>query len=247
MDIDWTVVAFEILNFGVLVMLMRRFLFRPVQRALTVRREAIEKDRRDLEEREAAVTTLREEYDRRLREIDEQARGRLDAAVTEARAEAEVLVQQGREEARRLIGGAEQQTITARRRALEQLRLEVLALASEAATRIVQHMEVPMVACAYARRAAHGFASVLSGEDMPTVVQAATGEDADPDEIEKELRVILGSRVQIEISIDPQIVAGVRLRARGHEVEASASSSLRAWYEQQLANGDPAAITGTAA
>jgi len=237
MDIDWTVLAFEVVNFGVLVVLLRRFLYRPVQRAIAARREEIEKVQHELKAREETAASTIEDYESRLRALEQQARERLESALTEGRERAEALVVEGREQARAMLTAAEQQARAGRRRALEHLRLEVLSLAAEAAAQVVRHMDAPAIASAYARRAAHGFAELVDGE--PTgPVQVAMGEDADPEAIEAELRAVLGPGPALELTVDPDIVAGVRLRAEGTEVEASASASLRQWYEQQL--GDDA-------
>lgn len=233
MDIDWTVLAFEVVNFGVLVVLLQRFLYRPVQRAIAARREEIERVQHELKDREQAAARTIEDYEGRLLALEQQARERMEEAAVEGRERAEALVAEGREQARATVAAAEQQSQVGRRRALEHLRLEVLSLAAEAAAQVVRHMEAPEVARAYARRAAHGFAELVDGE-LAGPVQVAVGEDADPDAIEAELRAVLGPTLVLELAVDPGIVAGARLQAQGYEVEASASASLRRWYEQQL-------------
>src|SRR5690606_19111063 len=83
MDIDWTVLAFEVVNFGVLVVLLRRFLYRPVQRAIAARREEIEKVQHELKAREETAASTIEDYESRLRALEQQARERLESALTE--------------------------------------------------------------------------------------------------------------------------------------------------------------------
>ncbi|MCX4244901.1 ATP synthase F0 subunit B [Paraliomyxa miuraensis] len=233
MDIDWTVLAFEVVNFGILVVLLQRFLYRPVQRTIEVRRAEIEKLHDELVEREQAATHKAYEYEHRLQELDDRAQERLESALAEGRERAEALVAEGREQARNAVTAAEQQVESTRRRALEQLRLEVLRLAAAAATRVVQHMGAPAVDRAYARRAAHGLAEAKNGE-LVGPIRVAVGEDTDPDAVEAELRAVLGPTMELVLTVEPGIVAGARLQAEGYEVEASASASLRRWYEEQL-------------
>lgn len=238
MDIDWSVVAFEVLNFGVLLLLLRRFLFRPVQRAIATRRDELERSRRDAEARELAASQAKTEYEHRRRALEGEAGQRLEAAIAEGRAQAEALVEAAREQARRLLAATEQQAVVARRRSLEHLRTEVLGLGAEAAARVVQHMEEPAIACAYARRAAHGFAEIF-GDEVPRSVHVEVGQDVDPERVVQELRAILGPEPVLELVVDASIVAGARLRAEGHEVEASVSASLHRWYEEQLGEDGP--------
>ena len=238
MEIDWTVVAFEVLNFGVLVLLLQRFLFRPVRRALRERREEIEKTQREVEAREHAAATATAEYQALRRELEQQAEARIDEALAKGRTRAEQLIAEGRERARTMVASAEQQVVGARRHALEHLRSEVLSLATDAAARVIHHMDAPPIALAYARKAAHGFAELFTDE-VPDAIVVEVGEDADPDAVEAQLRSVLGPAPRFERSVDPTIVAGVRLRAEGHEVEASVTASLAQWYAQRIGEEVP--------
>lgn len=233
MEIDWLVVIFEVLNFGVLVVLLQRFLFRPIRRTLQQRREDLEKTQHEVEAREQAATSEREQYEARRRELDQQAEAQLEAAMAEGRERAEHLVAEARERARQMVTTAEQQVAGARRHALEHLRTEVLSLATDAAARVIRHMDAPPITLAYARRAAHGFAEIFT-DDMPDTIAVEVGEDTDPDAIVEQLRTVLGPAPQLEVTVEPSIVAGVRLRAAGHEVEASVTASLAQWYAQRI-------------
>lgn len=233
MDIEWPIVAFEVLNFAVLVLLLRRFLFRPVQRALVARRDELERVRAEVETREQAAAQRQGEYEGRLRALDTDSRERLEAVLTEGRTRAEALLAEARDQARHLVTAAELQVAAARHRALEQLRVEVLRLAAEAAERVVPELEVPAIARAQARRAARRLADAFAG-GVPGPVRIAVGDDVEPEPIAHEVRAVLGSATVLELSVDPSIVAGVRLRAAGHEVEASVSASLRRWFDERI-------------
>lgn len=233
MDIEWSVVAFEVINFAVLVALLQRFLFRPVQRAIAARRDELEQASRAVEAREQAAASTRETYEQRLRALEDEAGARMEAALAEGRERAQALVVEGREQARQFVTAAEQQMSGARLHALEQLRLEVLRLAAAAAGRVVGQLDVPEIARNYARRGAHRLAETFA-EGLPGPVHVAVGEGVDLDEIEHELHAVLGPAVELELVVDPSIVAGATLRVEGHEVEASVSASLRRWYDEQL-------------
>jgi F-type H+-transporting ATPase subunit b len=234
MDIEWPIVAFEVLNFAVLVVLLRRFLFRPVQRALIARRDEIERERVEVEGREQAAVRRQSEYEERRGALEAEADERLEVALSEGRGRAEALVAEARDQARHLVTAAELQVAAARRRALEQLRVEVLRLSAEAAERVVPELEAPAIARAQARRAAHRLAAAFVDGRVAGQVEAAVGNDEDREPIAEEVRAVLGPAVALELTVDPSIVAGVRLRAAGHEVEASVSASLRRWYEERM-------------
>ena len=235
MEIDWSIVAFEVLNFAVLVAILRRFLFQPVQRTLAKRRQETDALHRQTEAREAAARATREEYEERLRELENRVNERIDEGIARGRAKSAELVEQGRVQARAMIESTEREAEQARARALENFRHEVFMLATDAATRVVQHMGVPSVARAYARRAAHALQDALEDRRLDAPVIIVTGEDVDPSEVEEEIATVLGEQVQLRTQIDPEIVAGVRLQAMGHEIEASASASLKSWYAAAVA------------
>jgi F-type H+-transporting ATPase subunit b len=233
MEIEWPIVAFEVLNFAVLVLLLRRFLFRPVQRMLAARCDEIERAHVELEAREQAATRLQGEYEARSRSLDSEVHEQREAVLAEAHARAEALLAEARDQARQLMTNAELQIAAARRRALQQLRVEVLRLAAEAAERVIPELESPAVTRAQARRAARRLTEAL-GEHVPGPVRATVGREDEREAVVHELRAVLGVTPALELSVDPTIVSGVRLRAAGHEVEASVSASLRRWYDERI-------------
>jgi F-type H+-transporting ATPase subunit b len=237
MEIDWSIVAFEILNFGILVVILRRFLFRPVQAAIEKRREEIEHIRVNTEQRQAQAVQAREAYEGKLHELDEEAQRRIDAALAQGREEAGRILDTARAEGRRLAAATVSELENARRLALEDLRRDVIELAADAAQRIVAHTGAPSVARAYARKGAQALLDALDGRAPTETLALAVSPDADPAEIEAEVRQALETDVEIEITSDPEIVAGVRLRCDGHEIEASASSTLRRWHAAHHPDG----------
>ncbi|MCK9258224.1 MAG: F0F1 ATP synthase subunit delta [Azoarcus sp.] len=70
MQLDWTTFLLQIVNFLVLVWLLKRFLYRPVLDVIARRREGIEKALNDARDAEARAETLRQDYERKLAEQD---------------------------------------------------------------------------------------------------------------------------------------------------------------------------------
>lgn len=230
------VVAFEALNFAVLVLLMRRFLFRPVAKAVDARRQQIQAERTEMEVREAAAAAVQEEYAAKRGALEAEMDAKAETVIAEAERRAGEIIEEGRQRAKALVASTNEECDLARARALEELRLEVSALAVDAATRVIRNMGTPSVSSAYARRAGHTLQELLTEGratlDRPIEVHVA--QDAEPDAVLEELRAILGPRADFVTHTDPDLVGGVRLQIAGHEVEASASSSLRRWYEEAI-------------
>ena len=251
MKIDWSVVLFEFLNFGVLVLLMARFLFKPVRKALDRRREEAEALRLEMLEREEAAQALRVRYEAALAGIEAQAEERLDAVLTEANKRGAELLDEARERARSVVAKAEAEAELSLVQGLEGARAEVFELAVAAAGRVAAAVSERSVAAAYARRAAEALAEALGGGALPGSLAVAIDRDSDPEEIEAVLRETLGDRVTIDCHVDPALICGVRLRVRGHEIESSVGESLRGWYSGVIAgvgprSGEPAGATSAA-
>jgi F-type H+-transporting ATPase subunit b len=242
MNIDWTTVIFEMINFALLVVIMVRFVFRPVARTLDQRKAELAARAQETAEREAAAAAERARYEAELEMIDTVAEQRVNEALSEARAEAERIVSEAREEARGELDKASAELEAARRRTLERFRGEVLRLGSEAARRVVRELGVPEVDLAFARRAAHTLLDALGQGETFGLVEVRHSTEVDPDALAELLRAELGREVELHLAPDPDLVGGVRLQARGHEVEASAGASLEAWYRGLVREGDDLAV-----
>jgi F-type H+-transporting ATPase subunit b len=113
MQIDWLTVAAQVVNFLVLVYLLKRFLYRPVTEAMARREERIAERVREGREREEQAARERERLHQRLERLEE----RRDKILKQAREEAE-------EERRRLLDEAREEAESARRRWQEQVETE---------------------------------------------------------------------------------------------------------------------------
>ena len=96
MQIDWLTVGAQILNFAVLVYLLKRFLYRPVLDAMDRREERIAQRLRDAERREQQA----DERSRDFREKAEELSSQRDEVLRDVRQEADAERRQRLENAR---------------------------------------------------------------------------------------------------------------------------------------------------
>jgi F-type H+-transporting ATPase subunit b len=113
MEIDWLTVAAQVVNFLILVWLLRHFLYGPVTAAMARREERIRTRIEDSREREQQAEAERERLHQRLAHLEE----RREAILAQAREEAEG-------ERRTLLDSAREESDAARRRWQEQARRE---------------------------------------------------------------------------------------------------------------------------
>jgi F-type H+-transporting ATPase subunit b len=99
MLIDWFTVGAQVVNFLVLVWLMKRFLYKPILGAIDAREERIAKELADGQRMQAEAAQERGEFERRKKALEDTREEFLETARDEAREERQKLLGQAREDA----------------------------------------------------------------------------------------------------------------------------------------------------
>lgn len=89
MELNWTTFVLEIINFLVLVWILTRFFYRPIQAVIARRRSAIEKELADAKEMRTEAESVEDRYKHRLADWEkerEAARQTLQQEIEEERA-----------------------------------------------------------------------------------------------------------------------------------------------------------------
>jgi F-type H+-transporting ATPase subunit b len=99
MLIDWFTVGAQMLNFLVLVWLLKRFLYKPILDAINAREQRIAADLADATATRTAAEKEREEFQRKSAALDEQRDAVLGRAADEAKLQREGLLRQAHQAA----------------------------------------------------------------------------------------------------------------------------------------------------
>ncbi len=102
MLIDWFTVAAQIVNFVILVWLLKRFLYQPILRAIEAREKKVKTQIQEAETKEAEAERERDEFRRKNEEFEAERESMLNEAEMEAREKRRALLEKAREEAREL-------------------------------------------------------------------------------------------------------------------------------------------------
>ncbi len=89
MTIDWFTLVAQVVNFALLLLLLRIFLFRPIQRVMREREERIERAYAEAQEARAEAEERASELERERERFEEERRDRLDALEREVERERE--------------------------------------------------------------------------------------------------------------------------------------------------------------
>lgn len=238
MLIDWFTVVAQVLNFLILVWLMKRFLYQPILRAIDAREQRIASELAAAAASKLVAEKERTEFERKNEEFDQQRAQLLSQAVAVANGERQRLLEEARTAA---------ETMSAKRQ--EALRndyellneaigrraqTEVFAIARKALADLAgASLEARMVEL-FARRlreldaqakselgkalkAGSGAATVRSAFDLPVEQRS---------EIESALEQTFGAGIHVRFEAAPDLIGGLELGAKGRKLAWSISDYL---------------------
>lgn len=124
-------------NIIILFVLLRIFLFKPINKMMNERTQSIQKDIDDAEKAKQEAESLRQEYTDTLSEAKEEASRIIMKAHDDAETERSNIIQKSHEEADEIVSAASETIENERRRVLQQAQSSIADLAIEAASKIV--------------------------------------------------------------------------------------------------------------
>jgi F-type H+-transporting ATPase subunit b len=127
----------QILNFIILFVLLRMFLYKPILGMLESRKQKIKASLEYAEQVKRAAAEQQKEFDRKLEEARRGAQAASAAAAQVGEKEREVILTQAREDARKMIDQAKGQIEYERKQMLSDLREQVVQLSLLAAQQVV--------------------------------------------------------------------------------------------------------------
>ena len=139
-DLDLQLLADSVLTMIavlVLFILASYLLFNPVREFLKKRQDKIKSDIDSAIEDKESAKQLREEYEAKLKDIDKEADEILSAARKKALANEAKIVAEAKEEAARIIARANEEATLEKKRAVDDVKKEMITIASAMAAKVV--------------------------------------------------------------------------------------------------------------
>jgi F-type H+-transporting ATPase subunit b len=239
MLIDWFTVCAQVLNFLILVWLMRRFLYKPILQAIDAREKKIAKELADADAQKAEAQKEHDEFQRKNEEFDRERAALLKKAIDEAKTERQRLLDEARKESDSSRAKAwdvlrsEQQNLSeeiTRRTREEVFAIARKALSDLASTSLEERMVDVFVRKLHAlddkekneMKSAFNAASpapvVRSTFDLPAA-QRSTMESA--------MKETLAIETPVNFQIAPELVSGIELTANGRKIAWSIEDYLK--------------------
>jgi F-type H+-transporting ATPase subunit b len=233
MLIDWFTVGAQVINFVILVWLLKRFLYKPITAAIDAREARIAAVLADAESKKSEAAKDRDDFQAKGRALDAERDGLLAKALADAKAEHDRLVGEARKEAdalrqaqqralqsdvRRLDGEisrlATKEVFGIARKALSDLATVSLEeRMGEVFTRRLREMDPKAKeALGAALRTSHEPALVMCTYELPPDQRAA---------IQNALNETFAAEVRTRFETEPEAICGIEITANGQKLSWS--------------------------
>jgi F-type H+-transporting ATPase subunit b len=237
MLIDWFTVAAQVINFLILVWLLRRFLYQPVLNAIDEREKHIAAQLQDADKKKAEALKEQAEFQHKNEELDHQRVALLADATTAAKTEREKLIAAARQDAEALHAKLEKATHDE----FENLNKAVGTLAQKEALSIARKTLTDLAGVNLEQSMAETFGHHLQDLDeksrtqfqellrvsqAPVVRSAFALSDPQKATITTALKPFIGEGIQIAFETKPELIAGIELIANGQKIAWSISDYL---------------------
>lgn len=165
LGIEWPVVIAQSISFLVLLVILWKFLYRPLESIMRQRQEQIANHLTSAEAQQMQAESLRKEYEAHLSNIADEARAKLDVALKDADAARQRLLEAAQAEIRELHQRHQAQLALDREQLKRELRGEMSDIAVMAATKALRSQLTPQLQSAVIDQ-------VISELDRPALPQA---------------------------------------------------------------------------
>lgn len=244
MLIDWFTVGAQVLNFLILVWLMKRFLYKPILNAIDAREERIAKEIADAAATKAEAMQEREEFQQKNQEFDQQRAVLLTQATEEAETERHRMLNEARKAADALSAKRKESLVNEASNLKQALTLrtqeEVFAITRKALTDLASTSLEERMGEVFTRRlrelsgeAKDVLAAALKTATEPALVRSAF--DLPDDQraaIQNSLNETFSADVRVRFETAPELVSGIELTSNGQKVAWSIATYLASLEER---------------
>lgn len=260
LDIDLVTILAEILNFLVLAVGLYFLFFKPVKKRMETRAQEKKDTLAEAHEKEMLANQRLSEIEARLENIDQEIEKRLQEAYEQAQAESEALLEATHREAVKIIGSAEKEASKRQQQELANLQADLVDSILEISGQVLSRTTPELVH--------NGLIEDLNAEiwdlgkqDMrqvrtirdsladrsPTAI-VTSARELSPEQQRALIRTfsaLADTNVNMEIEVEPDLIAGIRVRMGDLVVENTLAmelnelkSEIAASLEEQINDGD---------
>ena len=238
MLIDWFTVIAQVINFLILVWLLKRFLYRPILNAIDAREKRIAAKISDADAKETEAQKQREEYQQKNEVFDQQRNAHMNEVLEAAKTERAQLLDAARQESDDLRGRLEQ----ALRNEQHSLNEELSRRAREEVFAITRKTLSDLAGTSLEQRMTEIFIDRLRALNTAQITELKSAFKISSDAlrvrtafklsapqravIETVIAEITGKQKPVEFIIVPDLVSGIEISCNGRKIAWSIADYL---------------------
>jgi F-type H+-transporting ATPase subunit b len=246
LDLDIATIAFQILNFLALTALLYWFLLRPVMRRVQERVAEKERLMQEMAQERAQAARVRAELEERLARAEEEAAAIINSAQERIEAARRSLVEEAYKEAERILEEARDEGRRLRQQALAESYSDILNVIIELSGAAIRQAAPPELHEHLVKRLTDsvwelGRSDIRRVEDFrrslgeraptATIITARSLTSEQQGVLARTLTALADRQVNLEIKVDPKLVAGVRARVGDMLIDSSIAGDLEEFRE----------------
>lgn len=238
MLIDWFTVVAQTFNFLILVWFLKRFLYRPILRAIDEREKRIATELADADTKKAEAQKERDAFQQKNEEFDQQRTTLLRKATDEAQAKRQQLLDEARQAAEDLSSKRQKtlknEAVNLNQAIIRLTKQEVFAIARKALADLATTSLEERLGEVFIRRlremdrqAKEDLAEAIKTAPAPAIVRSAFDLPAAQQEmIQNALNETFSTEICLRFETAPDLISGIELITNGQKVAWSIADYL---------------------
>ncbi len=257
MKINWFTVIAQVINFLVLVWLLKKFLYKPILKAVDDREKKIASQINDANHLKEEAKKEQDDFTKKNADFDQQKKGLMDKAVADANSQRQKLLDQAKDEAGRLGAKLEQASKekekTEQKEIAQKTQKQVLAITRKALTEIASESLEEQSAGTFIKRLKESkdvekkqFIEAFKSNTNTILIRSAFDlPEKQQQDITQAVDAVLGTKSTIQFKTTPGIISGIELSTNGYKLSWSFSEYLDALEKnisetmKERSNGKP--------
>lgn len=241
MQVNWFTVFAQIINFLILVWLLKRYLYKPILRAVDEREKKIVAQLEDAKSKEAQALKERIDFEEKNKIFDRQKKELTDKALADADSERQKLFEKARKDAESLRikleeefkSDAESSSHAITKKTKEEVfsiarktltDLASVSLEEQAVNKFIQRLhqlnEAEKTQFVSSFNSSTQTISIRTAFDLPSSLKV---------ELEKTIKEIINKPISFNYQTSPELVSGIELIANGYKLTWNISTYLKAF------------------
>jgi F-type H+-transporting ATPase subunit b len=238
MLIDWFTVIAQLINFLVLVWLLKRFLYHPILDAIDAREKRIADELADADEKRAEAELQRDAFQQKNAAFDKHSATNMAKVIAEAKTEKTRLLDLARQEVDVLRSKLElalkQEQLSLQESLSHRAQDEVFLIVRKALNDLAETSLESSMVIVFVQRINNlkdeekaNLKSAFKDFDQPLIVQTAFDLPKEQSALVKStLKAIVGDSVDIQFAIEPKLISGIEINANGQKIAWSIADYL---------------------